>query len=108
MAIRMIEKKFDDLDGSDLPDDTRAWKFQVQGKTYDLYLSKENRAKVEKFIGDLTKGAIESGTSKTPKKTAASRTDLTDVRAWLREQGHSVGPTGKISKAMLEEYDAAH
>jgi hypothetical protein len=32
----------------------------------------------------------------------------TDVRQWLREQGHTVGSRGQISPALLDEYRAAH
>lgn len=32
----------------------------------------------------------------------------TDVRDWLREQGHKVGDRGSISQALKDEYDAAH
>ena len=32
----------------------------------------------------------------------------TDVRQWLREQGHTVGDRGAIPGKLLEEYEAAH
>jgi len=34
--------------------------------------------------------------------------DLSEVRAWLRSNGHKVADYGRIPQALLEEYDKAH
>lgn len=108
MAIRMVETKYDDMDGSDLPEDTKPWRLRIQNKTYDLYLSEKNRKKAEEFIGNLTKGAVVVDGPKKPGIPARSKEELAKVRAWLREQGHEVSETGVVRKAWLKEYDDAH
>ncbi|HZK36799.1 MAG TPA: histone-like nucleoid-structuring protein Lsr2 [Aeromicrobium sp.] len=71
MAKKEIQREpiveiFDDFDGKPLPGDTKAERYQFNGITYDLYLSDENKDKVDKFIGDLLDGAekVKSGTGK--------------------------------------------
>jgi hypothetical protein len=82
MAKREIQRDpivevFDDLDGEPLPADTTAARYQFNGLTYDLYLSKENKAKVDKFIKDLTDGAEKVvGTSRAAEVKAKRQRDL--------------------------------
>ncbi len=65
--------------------------------------------------------AVEATTTATPRKargrrasatssasTTTKRSDLGAVRAWARENGHSVSERGRIPAALLTAYDAAH
>ncbi|NNH23471.1 hypothetical protein HLB09_10285 [Pseudokineococcus marinus] len=38
--------------------------------------------------------------------TRPRRTDLDDVRAWARENGHEVAARGRVRQAVLDAYDA--
>ena len=107
MAIRTIEKKFDDFDGKPLPEDHKPWRFQVQSRAYDLYLSSDNRKKVDAFLKNLTKGAVQIE-QRTSSGSGRSPAELGKIREWLRSNGHNLKPTGRISKDLIAKYDAAH
>ncbi|AXT85182.1 hypothetical protein C6I20_08270 [Aeromicrobium sp. A1-2] len=59
--VQIIEKAeiFDDFDGALLDPETRSQRYQLNGKTYDLYLSAASKATVDAFIADLVDGAEE-------------------------------------------------
>lgn len=131
MAIKLVERKFDDFDGQELPQDTKPWKLKYQGREYDLYLSPENREKVENFMGRLIGSATSKKTDPLPtftpagdlpttdryapvkrasttKRTSAKRggkRDLTAVRAWLKENGHDVPERGVLKKELIDAYE---
>lgn len=109
MGIKVIETKlkFDDLDGKALADDHKAWRFQVQGHAYDLYLSSGNRKKVDEFLKNLTKDAVQIQQRKST-GSGRSTEELGDIREWLRNNGHEVMPTGMVRKELIAKYDAAH
>ena len=107
MAIRTIEKKFDDFDNKSLPDDHKPWRFQAQGRTYDLYLSADNRKKVDEFLKNLTKGALQVEQRKS-NSSGRSSAELGKIREWLRGNGYEVMPNGRVKKDLITKYDAAH
>jgi hypothetical protein len=39
---------------------------------------------------------------------SAKRTDLSEIRTWAKQHGHSVSDRGRIQASILEAYDAAH
>jgi len=43
-----------------------------------------------------------------PAPAPARGYDLSEVRAWLRSNGHKVADRGRVSQTLLEEYDKAH
>lgn len=40
--------------------------------------------------------------------TGRSRDDLEQIRAWARDNGHPVADRGRLSKSVLDAYDAEH
>ena len=101
MAIRTIEKKFDDLTGEELPDDTKPWRMNYQGCEYQLFLSPESRQVVDDFMGRLLRNA--SATSKRRSRPGG----LAHVREWLRAQGYYVSERGAIRADLLDLYHEA-
>jgi len=106
----------DDIDGSEA---TQTLTFGFQGATYEIDLSDEHAASIEESFAEWIKAARKSAG---PRGAAASRatvtrgggvggakrTDLDDVRAWARDNGHTVADRGRIKQTVLEAYDAAH
>jgi len=46
--------------------------------------------------------------TKAPAPAPARGYDLSEVRTWLRSNGHKVADRGRVSQTLLEEYDKAH
>lgn len=117
MAKRQITQLIDDLDGTVLEHgDGETVYFALDGKTYEIDLSEENAEKLRDvfapYIGAARPATTFSGTRSARSRSASSgggkRNDLAQVRAWARENGHSVNERGRISASILEAYDAAN
>lgn len=116
MALKLVEKKFDDFDGKELPDSTRPWKLRFNGKEAEVLVSPENRKAIEDFMGAI----FDSATGRPARKTTAKKTtaktakprngrkkrNLTAVRQWLRENGYDVPERGVLRKELIDAYEA--
>jgi hypothetical protein len=98
----------DDIDGSEGAETVT---FGVDGVTYEIDLSEQNRAKLAAamapFIGAARKVSVRrprTGAS----RQAAARVDRAEIRAWAKEQGLQVSERGRISAEIMQEYEAAH
>ena len=107
MARTVVTQITDDLDGSKGADEVR---FAFNGVDYAIDLSKKNRAALEKVL----KPYIDAGTKvpargrATRRSSAAAskgRRDLSEVRAWAKEQGIGLSDRGRVPAAVLEQYD---
>lgn len=117
MAQRIITTTefTDDLDGGKAEGTVS---FSYDGTHYEIDLSKKNRTALEKAL----KPYIEAGRKARPTRSArrgrsagssrkavgSGRSDLSDVRAWARENGSPVSDRGRIPQSVLDAYDAAH
>lgn len=107
MARTTITQVTDDLDGSK---DAQEVTFSWDGADYVIDLSKKNRQAFEKAITPYLQAA-----RRTPARSSArhstskssSRRDLGKVREWAAAHGVAVSARGRISKAVLDQYDAA-
>ncbi|MFS0885091.1 histone-like nucleoid-structuring protein Lsr2 [Aeromicrobium sp. 179-A 4D2 NHS] len=114
MAYKMVEKKFDDFDGKELPDNTRPWKVRFNGKEAEVLVSPENRTKIEEYMGRILDSARQrpgSGASSPVKRAAAKKAtgkkrNLVEVRKWLRENGHEVPERGVLAQELIDIYEA--
>ena len=112
MAKRQIDVLTDDLDGSDA-DGTLT--FAVDGASYELELSKKNRAAFDKAVAPYIAAARKARTSSAASTRRGSsssagspkRTDLAEIRAWAREQGWEVSDRGRIAAEIIEAWDSA-
>lgn len=95
--------RIDDLDGK-TDDGVKAVTFSIDGERYSIDLSKENltalKAAVQPFVNKATKVAS-SGNYKPGTRPG--------ILAWAKAEG-LVAPThrGRMPKAAIEAYDAAH
>ena len=98
----------DDIDGSA---DAETYSFAFNGVEYSIDLGEKNSAKLEKALAPFIDNATKVGgrrRSSGARSNGASRNDLADVRAWAKKQKLEVSERGRISKSVLEAYDAAH
>jgi hypothetical protein len=121
MAQQVNVKFVDDLDGSDA---AATVFFGLDGKTYEIGLSGDNAAKLRDslavFVGAARKSGgsatATTGSRRTQKMTASSgrrpqpldREQTAAIRAWARQNGHQVSDRGRISKTVVEAFQAAH
>ncbi len=122
MAQQVNVKFVDDLDGSDAAGTVS---FGLDGRTYEIDLSDDNAAKLRdslaSFVAAARKRGGPRGSSATPsrapraqKMTAVTmppgldREQTAAIRAWARQNGHEVSDRGRIAKAVVEAFQAAH
>lgn len=114
----------DDLDGTELPEDTQPIHLSLGRTTYALYLSEKNHEKLLKAVTPFIENA-ETVSSSAGRSTAApARASNTDkernqkVRAWAQATGFkfknaageevTLGDRGRIPQEVYEAYDAAN
>lgn len=115
----------DDLDGSELPDDTSPVTLSLGRTTYNLYLSDDNHGKLLKALDPFIANA--ETVSPTDKRTIGNvrrETGGTDkekmklVRAWAQSTGYkfknaageekTIGDRGRIPDEVVAAYDKAN
>lgn len=103
MAKRIIEELIDDLDGSKAQETTT---FSVDGKSYEIDLSKSNKVV---FLKELK---LYIDHARTLKGRAAvkmvRRPDLPEIRAWAAANKYPSSARGRIPQATMDAYDAEH
>jgi len=119
MAQQVNVKFVDDLDGSDA---AATVSFALDGRAYEIDLSEDNAARLRdslaSFVAAARKrsGSAAAARRRTPKMTASSgprpqpldREQTAAIRAWARQNGHQVSDRGRISKTVVDAFQAAH
>jgi len=123
MEVRMAQQvnvKFvDDLDGSDAAGTVS---FGLDGRAYEIDLSDDNAARLRDSLASFIAAARKSGGSTTTgsrraqKMTVSSgsrpqtldREQTAAIRAWARQNGHQISDRGRISKTVVDAFQAAH
>ena len=119
MAQQVNVKFVDDLDGSDAAGTVS---FALDGRAYEIDLSEDNAARMRDSLasfvaaGRKSGGAGAAGGRRAPKMTERSgprsqpldREQTAAIRAWARQNGHEVSERGRISKTVLDAFQAAH
>jgi hypothetical protein len=96
----------DDIDGSDAKGTVR---FGFDGTDYEIDLNKKHADQLAQAIGPFIAAARKVPSSRRPARGArAGRHDLSDVRAWARDQGIKISERGRIPAEVLAKYNAAH
>lgn len=120
MATRTIKELVDDLDGTpegDKPVTTR--RFTLDGTQYEIDLHEDNHADLKAAVAKYVKAARVISRPKTgpalrgvagskKQQKRIDRAQLDHMRDWLRSQGETVSPFGRIPDRLLERYHAAH
>ena len=110
MATKVITttEYTDDIDGGSA---TGTVSFSFDGTSYEIDLSKKNRAAMEKVLRPYIDAARKVRGSRGRKSVATAsskRSDLADIRTWAKAQGLEVSERGRIAASVTEAYDAAH
>jgi hypothetical protein len=119
MAQQVSVKLVDDLDGSDA---TGTISFGLDGRAYEIDLSKDNAAALRDSLASFIAAARKSaGSAAAPRRRAQKMTTISSppplpldreqtaaIRAWARRNGHHVSDRGRIAKTVVEAFQAAH
>ena len=113
MATQTVTTLVDDSDGSTEGVVTCA--FGLGDSQFEIDLSPDHRDELEnaltKFI-EYARPVSGQKPARQPrqsnKQAAADREQTHAIRLWAKENGHEVSERGRISKAVIEAYHAAH
>ena len=119
MAQQVNVKFVDDLDGTDAGGTVS---FAIDGRAYEIDLSKDNAARLRDSLASFVAAARKSGGARAaagrraPKMTASAgrrpqpldREQTAAIRAWARQNGHQISDRGRISKTVVDAFQAAH
>jgi Lsr2 len=105
MAQRTQVLYIDDIDGSEAEGTVR---FRFDGTDYEIDLNKEHADQFAEAIGPFVAAARKTSPSRRPARAGGARHDLSNVRAWARDQGIKVSERGRIPADVLAKYNAAH
>lgn len=107
MAKTTITQITDDLDGTK---NAETYSFAWQGVEYRIDLSTKNFKALDKVLQPY----VEAGTKISKRSSSSRRTatpmkrDYSAVREWAKAQGLEVSDRGRLSRAIVEQYEAAH
>jgi hypothetical protein len=106
MARKVSTVITDDIDGSP---GAATVSFGLGGTSYEIDLTAANKARLcgalAPFIAAARPASLRRRAASRP---AAVRADRAAVRAWARQAGLAVSDRGRISAAVMRQYDAAH
>jgi hypothetical protein len=106
MAKTTITQITDDLDGSK---GAETYSFALQGTEYSIDLSNKNFKALEKLLLPyIEAGQKVSHRSLSTRRSTSSQKNVGALREWARIQGLEVSERGRIPKAIVEQYEAAH
>ncbi len=115
MAQQTTVRFIDDLDGSDA---SGTFDFSIDGRQYQIDLSDENAAKLRDALapyigaarkpGGRRRGRVARQTVVAEKPVRSNRDQTAAIREWARANGHTVSDRGRISKSVIQAYQAAN
>jgi hypothetical protein len=92
----------DDIDGSPNAEPVT---FGLDGVTYEIDLGKKNRTRLERDFAPYIEAGRRISRVRAARPTA-QRVDRAAVRVWANEHGLKVSERGRISAAVMEQYEA--
>ena len=118
MAQQTTVRFIDDLDGSDAVGTVT---FSLENRAYEIDLSDENADKLHDALAPFIehgrqvsgRGAgrgrrrAQTQSSEEKKPARSNREETAAIREWARANGHKVNDRGRISKSVVEAYQAA-
>ena len=118
MAQQTTVRFIDDLDGSDAVGTVT---FSLENRAYEIDLSDENTDKLHDALAPFIehgrqvsgRGAgrgrrrAQTQPSEEKKPARSNRAETAAIREWARANGHKVNDRGRISKSVVEAYQAA-
>lgn len=113
MARKTLVQMIDDVDGSVIKDGQgETIEFGIDGNQYRIDLNLKHANELHEQLAFWIEHAEKVSGRRARKSSAAApargKTDLQDIRAWARENGHEVSARGRISQEVQAAYEAAH
>lgn len=110
MARREVTHFFDDLDNTQLTEDSvHILHFSVNGVDYVLDLSEDNADGFRRLLEPYIAAArTVKSTRAARRERVSTRNDSRAIRQWAQEQGMQIADRGKIPHQVIEAYDRAH
>ncbi|MEP6560620.1 MAG: Lsr2 family protein [Nakamurella sp.] len=110
MAQQMTVTLTDDLDGGKAAETVT---FGLDGRTYEIDLSKKNASALRKALGEFTGSArkVRAGRPAATSAKAArpsTRIDAKAVREWAQANGVPVSARGRVPSEVVDQYQAAN
>lgn len=107
MAQRIQVQLIDDINGDEADETVN---FGVDGTAYEIDLSTENARQLREALAPyLKKGRKARGRSGTQQRSKPSgREDTHRIRQWAKEHGYETSARGRISKTVIEAFQAAN
>ena len=123
MAQKVQVILVDDVDGGEAAETVS---FALDGVSYEIDVSEKNagvlRDALAPWVGHARRvgGRSTSGRGRSASSSSSSggsgrsrgssggRHDLSDVRAWARENGYQVSDRGRVSSEVIAAYEKAH
>jgi hypothetical protein len=112
MARKVEVHLIDDLDGSAAEESV---KFALDGMNYEIDLSKKNASKLRHALDTYIKAAQKVGRAPSHRVvtrgrgTSSAKSDREQnqaIREWAQRKGLEVSPRGRISRSVIEQYEA--
>jgi hypothetical protein len=115
LAEVIVRQLIDDIDGSEIRDGGgERVEFSFRGVDYQIDLSAENAAKLEKALTPYIEAAAKVRSAGRPRRSKlngsgkSSPEQLAAIRVWARNNGHEVAERGRIKAEIVEAFEAAH
>jgi hypothetical protein len=114
MALKTIY--VDDLDGT-FSEDVSPVEFSLDGTHYTIDLGAPNAKQLREALATFIDHARRvNGSAATPTRKSGSRSgesggnreQLQAIRDWARANGHTVSDRGRLSRQILDAFEAAH
>jgi hypothetical protein len=111
MAQKVQVVLTDDIDGSEADETIQ---FALDGVSYEIDLSDANAEALREALAPYAEAARRvggrasrrSGSSKS--RSGGERVDMSNVRAWARDNGYQISDRGRVSGEVRAAYEAAH
>ncbi len=108
MAQQTTVTLTDDIDGGKAAETVS---FGLDGKVYEIDLSKKNAAALRKALADFTAAGRRvrpsRAAAKAPRPSSATSVDAKSIREWAVAQGISVSARGRVPADVVERYTAS-
>ncbi|WMI34568.1 Lsr2-like DNA bridging protein [Streptomyces phage Dexers] len=102
---RVVVELVDDIDGTGT---ARTVSFAVDGTAYEIELNKKNEGKMMKALAPYVEAARKVSKPRPGRRRTTKKIDNAAVRQWAGENGVEVNATGRVPKAVIDQYEAAH
>lgn len=107
MAKKVQVMLVDDLDKESPADETVT--FALDGVAYEIDLTAENASRLRDTMAVWIGHAERVGGRRSVRVGSRSgRRDVSEIRAWARENGFEVSDRGRISTEIQDAYEKAH